>query len=120
MSAWSCYRDERGEGSSPRRGLPLQQVMATRTAEVGGDLGVVAVQVSGRGRGGGGGRWRRSAHREIAAHLRSEVDSRNKRGLRLLFFANDTTQAERVEPSWAGARLRFLVRCQFFPHGAVV
>jgi hypothetical protein len=78
MNAWSYYRDERGEGSSPGRGLPPQRVRAMRTVEgLGGDLGVVVVQVSGRGRGGSGGRWRRSAHREIAAHLRSEVDSRN-------------------------------------------
>jgi hypothetical protein len=66
-------------------------------------------------------RWRWSVHQEIAAHLRSEVDSRNKRGLRLLFFANDTTQAERVEPSWAGACLHFFwCEANFFLTGAVV
>jgi hypothetical protein len=112
MSAWSCYRDKRGEGSSPGRGLLPQRVRATRTVEgLGGDLGVVAVQVSGRGRGGGGGRWLRSAHREIAAHLRSEVDSRNKRGLRHCFFSRTIPHRQNeLNPLGPGPFTFFLVR----------
>jgi hypothetical protein len=65
--------DQSNKGSSPGRGLPPQRVRAMRTVEgLGGDLGVVAVQVSGSGRGGGGAGVRigRSPHTYAARSTR--------------------------------------------------
>jgi hypothetical protein len=45
-------------GSGARPGAAAGQGYEDGGGGVGGDLGVVAIQVSGRGRGGGGGRWR--------------------------------------------------------------